>query len=86
MRKHSRQLGAEPLGRQDHTISPSVSAPYVYQRLHVHRLPHHVRDDAYAPRAGAEWRQEIMFFGKLKAVYFYQKILTGLTGLIVLWK
>ena len=47
-------VSAEPLGRQDHTISPSASAPLVSQRLHVHRSPPHVRDDAYAPLVGVE--------------------------------
>jgi len=37
--KHHRQLGAEPLGRQDHTISSSASAPLVNRHLHVHRIP-----------------------------------------------
>jgi len=44
--KHHRQLGAKPLGRQDHAISPSVSEPIVTRPLHVHRIPLHVRDDA----------------------------------------
>jgi hypothetical protein len=37
-------------GCQDHTTSPSVPAPLVECRLHVHRSPHSTyRDDAYAP-------------------------------------
>ena len=52
MREHCRH-SAKPLGRQDHAISPSVSEPIVTRPLHVHRIPHHVRDDAYAPRVGA---------------------------------
>jgi hypothetical protein len=42
--------------RQDHTTSPSANVPYVYRHIPVHRIPLHVRDDAYAPRVGAERR------------------------------
>jgi hypothetical protein len=35
--------------RQDHTISPSASAPLISRHRPVHRIPPHVRDDAYAP-------------------------------------
>src|SRR5579883_587885 len=38
--KHHRQLSAEPLGRQDHTISPSAkAAARQVQQLRVHRIP-----------------------------------------------
>ncbi len=37
--RHHRQLGAEPLGRQDHTISPSASVPFVTRHIRVHRIP-----------------------------------------------
>jgi hypothetical protein len=33
----------QPLGRQDHTTSPSVSRALVGCALHVHRIPPHVR-------------------------------------------
>src|ERR1700716_2392523 len=36
-------------GRQDHTSSPSASAPFVYQRIRVHRILSHVRDDREPP-------------------------------------
>jgi hypothetical protein len=36
-------------GRQDHTTSPSAPAPLVLRHHRVHRIPPHVRDDAYAP-------------------------------------
>jgi len=26
-------------GHQDHTLLPSASAPFVYQRIRVHRIP-----------------------------------------------
>ena len=44
--KHHRQLSAEPLGRQDHTISPSAPVPLVNRHVRVHRIPLRVRDDA----------------------------------------
>src|SRR5229473_4516576 len=31
--------------RQDHTTSPSASAPFVKGTIRVHRIPPHVRDD-----------------------------------------
>ena len=45
-------------GRQDHTPSPSALAPLVLRRIRVHRIPPHVRDDAYAPLAEAGQREE----------------------------
>ncbi|MGY4223448.1 hypothetical protein ACVMIH_000809 [Bradyrhizobium sp. USDA 4503] len=38
-----------PLGRQDHTTSPSASCALVSRALGVHRIPHHVRDDRDPP-------------------------------------
>ena len=38
--------------RQDHTTSPSAPMPHVHRHQPVHRIPHHVRDDAYAPFVG----------------------------------
>jgi hypothetical protein len=41
--------------RQDHTTSPSANVPLVSRHIHVHRIPLHVRDDAYAPcRCGTQ--------------------------------
>jgi len=55
-------------GRQDHTPSPSALAPLVLRRIRVHRIPPHVRDDAYAPLAEAGQREEytISDFQKVK--------------------
>jgi hypothetical protein len=36
-------------GHQDHTISPSASAPFVKGAARVHRIPPHVRDDRETP-------------------------------------
>ena len=41
--------GHLPLGRQDHTTSPSASRALVSTTLGVHRIPHRVRDDREAP-------------------------------------
>jgi hypothetical protein len=40
------------------------------QHLRVHRIPRHVRDDAYAPRVGAEWEELITISAKTKDIYF----------------
>jgi hypothetical protein len=52
--EHSRDNLAPAWARQDHTTSPSANMPYVYRHIPVHRIPLHVRDDAYAPCVGAE--------------------------------
>src|ERR1700680_327555 len=39
-------------GRQDHTSSPSASAPFVFQRPRVHRILSRVRDDLEPPLCG----------------------------------
>jgi hypothetical protein len=36
-------------GHQDHTTSPSASAPFVKGAIHVHRIPPRVRDDREPP-------------------------------------
>jgi hypothetical protein len=36
-------------GRQDHTASPSASAPFVIGTIRVHRIPPRVRDDREPP-------------------------------------
>src|ERR1700730_4355910 len=36
-------------GRQDHTTSPSASAPFVKGAARVHRIPPHVYDDRETP-------------------------------------
>ena len=36
-------------GRQDHTTSPSATAPFVFRRIRVHRIPPNVRDDGQRP-------------------------------------
>jgi hypothetical protein len=36
-------------GRQDHTASPSASAPFVIGAISVHRIPPRVRDDREPP-------------------------------------
>src|ERR1700716_3586120 len=39
-------------GRQNHTTSPSASAPFVTRAGRVHRIPPHVRDDRETPLRG----------------------------------
>jgi hypothetical protein len=43
----------------------------------VHGIPPHVRDDAYAPLAGAGWREWIIQFRKTEAKYFSPRDWTG---------
>jgi len=69
--KHHRQLSAEPLGRQDCTISPSASVPLVNRHVRVHRIPPHVRDDAYAPLIEAGWPQSNTDFPKMTSDIFF---------------
>jgi hypothetical protein len=44
----------QPLGRQDHTTSPSALATLVSRSRCVHRIPHHVRDDREPPLVSGE--------------------------------
>src|SRR5436853_6980992 len=44
--------------RQDHTTSPSASAPFVKSTNRVHRIPSRVRDDREQPRVGTSRRGE----------------------------
>src|ERR1700736_6387973 len=41
-------------GCQDHTTSPSASAPFVRKRIRVHRIPPRVRDVAQRPSLGQD--------------------------------
>ena len=52
--------------RQDHTTSPSANAPHVHRPIRVHRIPHHVRDDAYAPCVGSGTDEPYIRFYFLK--------------------
>src|SRR5271166_5594404 len=44
--------------------------PLVSRLIRVHRIPHHVRDDAYAPRIGAEREEQSTTSEKTKMNYF----------------
>ena len=44
-------------GRQDHTTSPSASAPFVKRAISVHRIPPRVRDDREPPLCGTGRRE-----------------------------
>ena len=60
---HHHQRGHRPAdlisasGDQDHTTSPSAFAAFVNCAESVHRIPHNVRDDAYAPLCGRDARR-----------------------------
>ena len=53
-------------GRQDHTTSPSASAPFVCSAIRVHRIPPRGRDDRVSPLCGTGRRgyRLICVFGK----------------------
>ena len=53
LRDHRLANLASASGGQDHTISPSAPASLVKRSRHVHRIPPHDRDDAFAPLAEA---------------------------------
>jgi len=53
LRDHQLANLASASGGQDHTISPSAPASLVQRSRHVHRIPPHDRDDAFAPLAEA---------------------------------
>jgi hypothetical protein len=67
--------------RQDHTTPPSASMPYVFRHQPVHRIPLHFRDDAYAPRAGAEREEQIIISEKANDLYFWLEGWTNGVGL-----
>jgi hypothetical protein len=43
------------------------------QHLHVHRIPHHVRDDAYAPLAGSGTARVKHDFRKYERTIFFAR-------------
>src|SRR3984885_759186 len=69
-------------GRRDHTTSPSASVPLVLRHCRVHRIPLHVRDDAYAPLAEAGRWEEITLSDFPKEKYFSRCIWTTQISLI----
>ncbi len=77
-------LDAGVSGRQDHTISPSVSAPLVGRRFHVHRIPaSRVVTTAIRPSSiEAGCGKESTVFEKEKGKYFYEENLNDPTRLI----
>ena len=60
-------------GDRDHTTSPSAQGAARRRHSRVHRIPPHVRDDAYAPLIGAGQRDTIMISGKKKYIYFREE-------------
>jgi hypothetical protein len=58
-------------GRQDHTSSPSASAPFVKSAARVHRIPPRVRDDRDTPLEWDETANHIfLIWGSEKQKYF----------------
>ncbi|MGE5327377.1 MAG: hypothetical protein ACM3NO_10085 [Deltaproteobacteria bacterium] len=78
MRKaHRRQLGACMGAPGPHDFAVRKQCRSSTGTSRVHRIPLHVRDDAYAPRVGAEWTDQTSFSEKTKEKYFCGLIWTG---------
>jgi len=77
----SRKNLARAWARQDHTISPSAKVPHVIRHILVHRIPLHVRDDAYAP-GWCGVAQANSKFGKKEREIFLRRNLERRTGLL----
>ena len=58
------------------------TVPHVYRPVPVHRIPHHVRDDAYAPCRQRNGREETTSSEKTKDKYFCAPILNATTILM----
>jgi hypothetical protein len=52
---------------------------------HVHRIPHHVRDDAYAPRVGAEQEELNHIFRKNESRLFFTEALDKANNARLAW-
>jgi hypothetical protein len=61
--------------RQNHTTSPSASAPFVKCAARVHRIPPRVRDDRERPSEGRDGNRYIADLGQARSGIFLQ---TGL--------
>jgi hypothetical protein len=67
---------------QDHTTSPSASAPFVNGATRVHRIPTRVDDVGQRPSVGQDARLVELICPTGKAEYFYEQIWTGRIALI----
>ena len=75
--------GHRPLGRQDHTTSPSASHAFVDCALGVHRISHRVRDDREAPLDRVRRANHTLSCHSDKPKYFHARGLTGFAELPV---
>jgi hypothetical protein len=65
-------------GRQDHTASPSASAPFVIGAISVHRIPPRVRDDREPPPLWDETVKHMqVIWVKSEPEYFCKRGWTG---------
>src|SRR5207248_11437962 len=58
--------------RQDHTTSPSASAPFVKSTNRVHRIPSRVRDDREPPLVGTRRRGYNFDLGQIGNGMFFE--------------
>jgi hypothetical protein len=69
--------------RQDHTTSPSASAPFVNQSCRVHRIPPRVRDDRDTPLMWGRTARDIeVIWVRRERKYFCNQGWTGQITLI----
>ena len=59
-------------GHQNHTTSPSASAPFVKGAIRVHRIPPRVRDDRDTPLSGTRRRGYSFDLGEAGTEMFLQ--------------
>jgi len=81
-RKSLRELGAGPWGARTTRLRRPRIAPLVSQRIPVHRIPHHVRDDRDTPLIGAECEKQTSYSEKAKEKYFCAPNLNVTTALM----
>jgi hypothetical protein len=67
---------------QDHTTSPSASAPFVNGASRVHRIPTRVDDVGQRPSVGQDGQLVELICPTGKAEYFFGKDWTGRIALI----
>src|ERR1700745_1614405 len=69
---HRHALGARPRGARtnDFAVRECAARP---RHIPVHRIPHHVRDDAYAPSSAAECGETNRYFRKSESKIFFAR-------------
>ena len=85
-RKSLRELGAGPWGARTTRLRRPRIAPLVSQRIPVHRIPLHVRDDRDTPLTGAERAERNHNLRKNESELFLRRGLARSDHLDALWE